>query len=182
MDIFWYLPTQGDERYLGTARGRRQPTFDYLRQVVVEREFRTGGFPTSFLGRVRYQPRAFEVLDPGMQTTVQDHPGRTGFWHVGVPPSGPMDPLAFRLVNRLVGNPDDAAGLECTMTGPRLRFFQRNLVVAIGVEALDHELGALFRRRLLPGGECGGDEAGKSDAGCDDAEDESVLAHVGSFQ
>ncbi|HET9011229.1 MAG TPA: biotin carboxylase N-terminal domain-containing protein, partial [Gemmatimonadaceae bacterium] len=80
-----------------------ETNLDYLRQIVVEPEFRAGGFPTSFLSRVRYQPRAFEVLDPGMQTTVQDYPGRTGFWHVGVPPSGPMDPLAFRLVNRLVG-------------------------------------------------------------------------------
>ncbi|HET9267943.1 MAG TPA: urea carboxylase [Vicinamibacterales bacterium] len=108
-----------------------ETNLDYLRQIVVEPEFRSGGFPTSFLSRVRYQPRAFEVIDPGMQTTVQDHPGRTGVWHVGVPPSGPMDPLAFRLVNRLVGNPDDAAGLECTMTGPRLRFF-RDAVIALG--------------------------------------------------
>ena len=58
-----------------------------------------------------------------MQTTVQDYPGRIGFWHVGVPPSGPMDALAFRLANRLVGNAETAAGLECTMTGPTLRFF-----------------------------------------------------------
>ena len=41
-----------------------------------------------------------------MQTTVQDYPGRLGYWHVGVPPSGPMDTLAFRLANRLVGNPE----------------------------------------------------------------------------
>ncbi|MGC4044808.1 MAG: alkanesulfonate monooxygenase [Armatimonas sp.] len=34
MDIFWYLPTQGDERYLGTPRLRRKPTFDYLTQVA----------------------------------------------------------------------------------------------------------------------------------------------------
>ena len=108
-----------------------ETNLDYLRQIVTEPEFRAGGFPTSFLSRVRYQPRAFEVLDPGMQTTVQDYPGRTGFWHVGVPPSGPMDPLAFRLVNRLVGNDDTAAGLECTMTGPRLRFF-RDAVIALG--------------------------------------------------
>src|SRR6185503_14883852 len=108
-----------------------ETNLDYLRQIVTEREFRAGGFPTSFLSRVRYRPRAFEVLDPGMQTTVQDYPGRTGFWHVGVPPSGPMDPLAFRLVNRLVGNAGDAAGLECTMTGPRLRFFT-DAIVALG--------------------------------------------------
>src|SRR6185436_2382055 len=108
-----------------------ETNLDYLRQIVTEPEFRAGGFPTSFLSRVRYQPRAFEVLDPGMQTTVQDYPGRSGFWHVGVPPSGPMDPVAFRLVNRLVGNDDTAAALECTMTGPRLRFF-RNAVIALG--------------------------------------------------
>ena len=108
-----------------------ETNLDYLRQIAREPEFRAGGFPTSFLGRVHYRPRAFAVLDPGMQTTVQDYPGRTGFWHVGVPPSGPMDALAFRLVNRLVGNDDTAAGLECTMTGPRLRFFS-DAVVALG--------------------------------------------------
>ena len=49
----------------------------------------------------------------------QDYPGRTGLWHVGVPPSGPMDSLAFRLANALVGNPEDAAGLEVTLSGAR---------------------------------------------------------------
>jgi urea carboxylase len=116
-----------------------ETNLDYLRQIAVEPEFRVGGFPTSFLSRVRYRPRAFEVLDPGMQTTVQDHPGRTGFWHVGVPPSGPMDALAFRLVNRLVGNDDTAAGLECTMTGPRVRFFS-DAVVALGGADMDARL------------------------------------------
>ena len=46
----------------------------------------------------------------GTQTTVQDYPGRLGYWDVGVPPSGPMDALSFRLANRLVGNADGAAG------------------------------------------------------------------------
>jgi urea carboxylase len=69
-----------------------------------------------------------------MQTTVQDYPGRTGFWHVGVPPSGPMDTLAFRLANRLVGNEDSAAGLECTVTGPRLRFHADAVVALTGAD------------------------------------------------
>lgn len=47
----------------------------------------------------------------------QDYPGRTKLWHVGVPPSGPMDALAFRLANALVGNASDAAGLEITLSG-----------------------------------------------------------------
>ena len=41
-----------------------------------------------------------------------------GLWHVGVPPSGPMDDLSFRLGNRALGNPEGAPGLECTLTGP----------------------------------------------------------------
>jgi urea carboxylase len=58
-----------------------------------------------------------------MQTSVQDWPGRTGLWHVGVPPSGPMDALSFRLANALVGNDSDAAGVcprPATPAGPRL--------------------------------------------------------------
>ncbi|UFT00125.1 5-oxoprolinase/urea amidolyase family protein [Nocardia huaxiensis] len=57
-----------------------------------------------------------------MQTTVQDWPGRVGYWHVGVPPSGPMDDLSFRLGNRALGNTEGTAGLECTLGGPALRF------------------------------------------------------------
>ena len=63
-----------------------------------------------------------EVLRPGMLTTVQDWPGRVGYWHVGVPPSGPMDDLSFRIGNRVLGNPEGIAGLECTRGGPALRF------------------------------------------------------------
>ena len=63
-----------------------------------------------------------EVVSPGMFTTVQDWPGRVGYWHVGVPPSGPMDDLSFRIGNQVLGNPEGAAGLECTKAGPALRF------------------------------------------------------------
>ena len=48
---------------------------------------------------------------------MQDYPGRIKLWHVGVPPSGPMDALAFRLANALVGNEESAAGLEITLSG-----------------------------------------------------------------
>ena len=65
---------------------------------------------------------SIEVVAPGMLTTVQDWPGRVGYWHIGVPPSGPMDDLSFRIGNRVLGNPEGAAGLECTRGGPALRF------------------------------------------------------------
>ncbi|MGH7308441.1 MAG: 5-oxoprolinase subunit PxpB [Candidatus Rokuibacteriota bacterium] len=58
------------------------------------------------------------IQDPGPQTTVQDL-GRPGHLRYGIPPSGPVDRAAFILANRLVGNGDGAAGLECTVAGPR---------------------------------------------------------------
>jgi urea carboxylase len=122
-----------------------ETNLDYLRQVVSHQEFRAGAFPTSFLNRVDYRPQAFEVIQPGMQTTVQDYPGRTGFWHVGVPPSGPMDTLAFRLANRLVGNEESAAGLECTMTGPTVRFYADAVVALAGAE-----MGATLNGTAVP--------------------------------
>jgi urea carboxylase len=111
-----------------------ETNLEYLRHVIAQDEFQAGGFPTSFLNRVNYAPAAFEVLEPGLQTTVQDYPGRTGYWHVGVPPSGPMDSLAFRLANRLVGNSESAPALECTMAGPALRFHAKACVALAGAD------------------------------------------------
>ncbi len=59
------------------------------------------------------------VLEPGPQTTIQDL-GRPRHLRYGIPPSGPIDRAAFIVANRLVGNADGAAGLECTVMGPRL--------------------------------------------------------------
>jgi 5-oxoprolinase (ATP-hydrolysing) subunit C len=65
---------------------------------------------------------AFRVIEPGLQTSVQDYPGRVGYWRVGIPPSGPMDSLAFRLANALVGNGPGAAGIEVQFVGPAIAF------------------------------------------------------------
>jgi urea carboxylase len=72
------------------------------------------------------------VVKPGMMTTVQDWPGRRGLWHVGVPPSGPMDDRSFRLGNRALGNPEGAPGLECLLAGPELRFEHATTVCLAG--------------------------------------------------
>jgi antagonist of KipI len=71
-----------------------------------------------------------EVLEPGAFTTVQDL-GRPGLGRWGVPPSGAMDALGLRAANLACGNAHDAAGLECTLIGPVLRF-AADAVVAIG--------------------------------------------------
>ena len=111
-----------------------ETNLDYLRMVVARPEFAQGGFTTRFLGTLDYRPRAFEVLEPGTQTTVQDSPGRLGYWAVGVPPSGPMDPLAFRIANDCVGNAPEAAALECTLTGPTLLFHQDATIAITGAD------------------------------------------------
>jgi urea carboxylase len=94
----------------------------WLRDVVRTPAFVTGAVSTKALEGVVYHPRSIRVLSGGTATSVQDFPGRTGYWAIGVPPSGPMDDLSFRLGNRLLGNPEDAAGLEITATGPSLLF------------------------------------------------------------
>jgi biotin-dependent carboxylase-like uncharacterized protein len=74
------------------------------------------------------------VLEPGPQTTVQDG-GRRGQLRYGIPPSGPVDARSFALANRLVGNPDGAAGLEFTLIGPRLRAEAPCVIAVTGADA-----------------------------------------------
>ncbi|MEV6691202.1 biotin-dependent carboxyltransferase family protein [Micromonospora sp. NPDC051196] len=81
-----------------------------------------------------------EVLRAGALTTVQDL-GRPGWAHLGVPRSGALDPDAMRLANRLVGNPESAAGLEITMTGCELRPTRATTVAVVGAE-VDVRVGA----------------------------------------
>jgi antagonist of KipI len=73
------------------------------------------------------------VVEPGLLTTVQDL-GRPGYQRLGIPPSGPFDRPAFVMANRLVGNPDGAAGLELTLRGPRLEARRECLVAVTGAE------------------------------------------------
>ncbi len=117
----------------------------YLKQVVSHPAFQSGGVTTSFLRDFPYRRRAIDVLESGTQTTIQDYPGRLGYWHVGVPPSGPMDDLAFRYANRLVGNEENAAGLEITLTGPTLRFACDTTIALTGAD-----FGAKLDGRPMP--------------------------------
>ncbi len=74
------------------------------------------------------------ILDGGPLTTVQDL-GRTGHLRYGIPPSGPVDRESFLLANRLVGNADTAAGLECTYMGPRFQVDRACAIAATGAAA-----------------------------------------------
>ncbi|KAK2671816.1 Carboxyltransferase domain, subdomain A and B [Fusarium oxysporum f. sp. vasinfectum] len=109
-----------------------QTNLEYLRQIIASPMFKSGDYTTKSLDSFQFRSSSFEVLQPGALTTVQDYPGRTGYWNIGIPPGGPMDSYSFRLANRLVDNPSDAAGLECTLGGPSLKFHCDAVIAAVG--------------------------------------------------
>lgn len=75
--------------------------------------------------------RVIEVQSPGLFTTVQDL-GRESFGPMGVSPSGAADPISLRLGNRLVANPEGAAGLEMTLLGGAFLFREGGMVALTG--------------------------------------------------
>ena len=78
--------------------------------------------------------RSIAVLKPGLETTVQELPGRIGYLEQGFPVSGPFDKWSFRQANLLVGNPRDTAALECQLLGPTLRFEGDAAVAVTGAD------------------------------------------------
>jgi urea carboxylase len=99
-----------------------ETNLDYLRAIAASELLTSGNVATTALRTFAFTPDVIEVIAPGAQSSVQELPGRLGLWHVGVPPSGPMDERSFRHANRLAGNADETTALELTVSGPTLRF------------------------------------------------------------
>lgn len=94
----------------------------YLRKFIGTDAYKCGKLSTHMLDDFCPEENVIEVIDGGIQTTVQDYPGRTGYWMVGVPPCGPFDMYSFRIGNSLLGNESSAPGLEMTITGGKYKF------------------------------------------------------------
>ena len=135
------------------------------------RMFDPGKTPPSYLrmgDRVQFYPisekefeewkesvEAFEVLEPGILTTVQDL-GRFGFSQVGVPPSGALDPFSLRVGNLLVGNEEGEAGLETTIMGLKLKAMREVVIAVTGGDlfpTLNGESLEMWRSHLLVEGD-----------------------------
>ncbi|KAF2012988.1 urea amidolyase [Aaosphaeria arxii CBS 175.79] len=112
-----------------------ETNLEYLRQIVDWDLFHSGEFTTTSLNAFPFNAQVLEVIDVGSGTSVQDFPGRQGLWHIGIPPSGPMDSYSFRLANRILGNGDDAAGLECSIQGLKLLFHCPTTIAVVGSDA-----------------------------------------------
>ena len=76
---------------------------------------------------------ALKIIKSGLSTSVQDL-GRPGYFHLGIPISGAMDRYALRAANMLVGNPEDAAGLEGVFIGPEIEFTEDATVAVTGAD------------------------------------------------
>jgi urea carboxylase len=104
----------------------------WLRTVLSHPAFVAGKPTTRLLDNHAPVLPGIEVLDPGTMSTLQDWPGRTGLWDVGIPPSGPMDAIALRLANRIVGNAEGTVGIEMTATGTTLHFNAPAIIALTG--------------------------------------------------
>ena len=97
------------------------------------------------------QVATFEVLDPGILTTIQDL-GRYGFSQFGVPPSGALDAFSLRVSNLLAGNGESEACLEITLMGLRIRALKEVVIAITGGDlspALNGEPLEMWRTHLL---------------------------------
>jgi urea carboxylase len=154
-----------------------ESNLEYLHALTSFAPFVEGRHTTRSLAGFTAPSRAIDVTAAGVQTSVQDWPGRLGHWDVGVPPSGPMDPLALRLANRLVGNAAGAAALEITVAGPTLVFRGDAEVAVAGAPVplhLDGERAAMHRAITVRAGQTL--RIGRVEAGC-----RAVLAVRGGF-
>ncbi|MFI7414079.1 5-oxoprolinase/urea amidolyase family protein [Streptomyces sp. NPDC049627] len=124
-----------DEALARTRVDGIETNLGLVRAALADRAFREAVHSTATLAAVADPTPRIEVVSGGTLTTVQDWPGRTGYWQVGVPPCGPMDDLSFRLGNRALGNHEGAPGLECTLRGPALRFTHTTTVCVTGAPA-----------------------------------------------
>jgi 5-oxoprolinase (ATP-hydrolysing) subunit C len=99
--------------------------------------------------------RSLEIVEPGIQATVQDYPGRRGMQAQGFFPAGPMDHLAHRAANLLVGNPASAATLEITLGNFRARLDADATIAVCGAEAavtVDGDEVAVWESHRVPAG------------------------------
>jgi urea carboxylase len=116
----------------GTSISGIETNLDYLRAIAGSELLASGKVATTALRDFSFVPDVIEVIAPGAQSSIQELPGRLGLWHVGVPPSGPMDERSFRHANRLVDNGDMVAALELTVSGPVLKFHTDTVVALAG--------------------------------------------------
>lgn len=104
---------------------------DKVRFIETETETLREATPNPERPAIEAPTDGIQVIEAGALSSIQDH-GRWGRQHLGVSPGGAADPVLATIANRLVGNPDEAAVIECTMTGPVLQFDSHTRIAWVG--------------------------------------------------
>ena len=108
-----------------------ESNLSYLEEISKQDFFKDATFYTKVLDTLEYRACKVDILKSGTMTTIQDFPARHGYWAVGIPPSGAMDSLTPRLLNKLLNNEKDAPFIEMTFIGATFKFRQDS-VIAFG--------------------------------------------------
>lgn len=108
-----------------------ESNLSYLEEISKQDFFKDATFYTKVLDTFEYKACKVDILKSGTMTTIQDFPARHGYWAVGIPPSGAMDSLTPRLLNKLLNNEKDAPFIEMTFIGATFKFRQ-DTVIAFG--------------------------------------------------
>ncbi len=106
----------------------------YLKNLITSTNYKCGNLFTKMLEGFCPEENTLEVIDGGLQSTIQDAKGMIGYWTVGVPPCGAMDSYSFRIGNKLIGNDENAAGIELTMRGGTYRFRTKTTFCITGAD------------------------------------------------
>lgn len=107
---------------------------DYLHSFLQTKPYLEGDLFTHMLDNFTYSENTIEVLDGGLQSSIQDYPARLKYWDIGVPPSGAMDNFSFRLANLLLGNDAGVPGFEFTLRGGKYKFRARMTICITGCD------------------------------------------------
>lgn len=126
------VAVEGLIKMLSESRICGPPTnLEFLSAVLADSDFKAGNTMTKFLDVFKFSPPAIDIIAGGAYTLIEDWPGRPtigkGFSH-----AGPMDPLALRIANFMVGNPEGKEGLEITLSGPDMRFLGHAIIALCG--------------------------------------------------
>lgn len=84
------------------------------------------------------------IISPGLQTTVQDLPGRLKYRGYGISTAGPLDDFSFRVANFLVGNQMETAGIEIQFQGPEIEFESNRRIAICGADNNPKKNGVLL--------------------------------------
>lgn len=181
--MVWDETHDGAVRKMSTTLAKSKiqgcPTnIQYLEAIIASPDFASGNTTTAFLSpeNFKFTPITLDVISGGAYTTIQDLPARQGIGN-GVPESGPMDPVSFRLANIIVGNEENVEGMEITLSGPELLFHVAAQVAITGGGVgitLNGQPVDMYTRLLIPAG--GKLKIGPLKSGC-----RSYLAIRGGF-